>query len=313
MTTRVIAPRFGSVTDVVLETLDDVAPGDGRVAIAVRAAAVNPYDAKSILGLYGSDESRLPLKPGSEVSGVVTAVGADAVGPAGPIAVGDEVIAFRLVAGLADRVIAKAANVLPKPESLSFEEGAALMVAATTAWHLLESTRVGEGDRVLVHGASGSAGSAAVQLAVARGARVVGTASARNADLVRSLGAEWVEYGPGLADRVRAIWPEGATAALDAVGTDEAVDTSVELVDDLDRIATIASFQRGAAAGIHLLGAGGDPGDELRMAARLPILDLATAGRLHVRVAEAFPLERAADALALVAGGHPGGKVVLVP
>jgi NADPH:quinone reductase-like Zn-dependent oxidoreductase len=288
-----------------------VPPGEGKVAIAVRAAGVNPADAKSIAGVFGRNEAKLPLAVGSEVAGVVTEIGAGVTN----VAVGDEVVAFRVSGGFAERVVTAASNVFAKPAALSFEEASGLLLVGTTAWHLLEATAVTAGDRVLVHGASGSAGSAATQLAIARGAEVIGTASAHNADTVRARGATWVPYGDGLADRVRAVWPEGPTVALDTVGTDEAVDVSLALVADRGRIATINAFERGGAAGIRLLGGGpgADPGSAVRAAARQPLLDLAAEGRLSIPVAHTLPLAEAAAAVELANSGHPGGKVVLVP
>jgi NADPH:quinone reductase-like Zn-dependent oxidoreductase len=158
-------------------------------------------------------------------------------------------------------------------------------------------------------------GQMAVQLAVARGARVIGTASPARHDVVRALGAEPVAYGDGLADRVRALATDGVDAAIDTVGTDEAVDVSLELVADRNRIASIAAFARGAAAGIKLLGGGpgADPGDEIRDAARLELIDLVAAGALSVSVAATYPLTEAAAAHRAILTGHTTGKIALVP
>ena len=184
-----------------------------------------------------------------------------------------------------------------------------------TAFHLLEATQVGEGDTVLVHGAAGGVGRMTAQLAVGRGATVIGTAAASRHDELRELGIVPVTYGDGLADRVRAAAPDGVDVALDTVGTDEAVDVSLELVADRGRIATVAAFGRAGEAGILLLGngPGADPGTELRQAARLTLTDLAEKGELDVAVAASFPLSDAASAHRLVGEGHAGGKVVLVP
>ena len=315
MSRAILAPQYGEPSILEFVEVPDPAPGEGQVVIAVRAAGVNPADLKQLRGQFGRDEASLPLRLGSEISGVVTQVGADAIGPAGPITVGDEVVAFRVSGGYAERVIAKASAVLPKPPTLGWEQAAGLFGVGVTAFHLLEVTGVTAGDRVIVHGASGGVGLMTVQLARLRGASVVGTASAANQELVRSYGAGSVVYGPGLVDRLRAVLPDGADAALDTIGTDEAVDASVALVADRDRIATIAAFERGGEAGIHLLGGGpgADPGNALRMGSRGTLLELAAAGRLDVRVGRAFPLARAADALELIASGHPGGKIVLLP
>lgn len=289
-------------------------PGPGEVVVAVRAAGVNPSDLKQLAGLFGAAEP--PFRLGAECAGVVVALGPDTdAGATGPLAVGDDVVAFRAKGAFADEVVVPAGSVFPKPRPLSFEEAAGLLLTGTTAAHLVAATSVGPGDRVLVHGASGSAGAATVQLARRRGAAVVGTCSPRNDELVRGLGATPVAYGAGLADRVRAIWPEGPSVALDCVGTDEALDVSLELVADRDRIATIANFDGGGAAGIRLLGGGpgADPGSALRAAARAELVALADAGEFVVPVGPVVPLADAARAFELVARGTGGGKVVLVP
>jgi len=155
----------------------------------------------------------------------------------------------------------------------------------------------------------------AVQLAVARGATVIGTASPARHDLLRELGAHPVAYGDGLAGRVRAAAPDGVDAALDLIGTDEAVDVSLALVSDRARIATIAAFARGGEAGIKVLGngPGADPGTEIRDAARLELARLAGDGSLRVFVTQTFPLAGVADAHRAIMGGHVTGKIALIP
>jgi len=174
----------------------------------------------------------------------------------------------------------------------------------------LTNTVVGTGDTVLIHGAAGGVGLLAVQLAVARGASVIGTASPARHDQLRKYGATPVAYGTGLADRIRAIGP--VDAALDLVGTDEALDTSVELVTDRSRIATIAGFGRAAELGIAAL-SGADGGQAIRDAARPELLALARDGKLEVIVDRAFPLDEAAEAHRYLQTGHARGKVVLLP
>ena len=155
----------------------------------------------------------------------------------------------------------------------------------------------------------------AIQLATDRGATVVGTASPARHDLLRDFGAIPVAYGEGLAERVRAAAPQGVTAALDLVGTDEAIDVSIALVADRKRIATIAAFRRGLELGIKVLGGapGADPGTAIREAARLELARLAGQGRLRVLVDRSFPLENAADAHRLSMAGHVSGKIALIP
>ncbi|RBY82899.1 NADP-dependent oxidoreductase [Geodermatophilus sp. TF02-6] len=315
MTRVVEAAAYGGpeVLTVVEAPVGD--PGPGRARVAVRAAGVNPADWKSYTGAFGADPDRLPLRPGYEVAGVVTAVGPDAVGPAGPLAVGDEVIGFRVSGGYAAELVVPASALVPKPAPLGWEPAAGLMLAGATAVHALTATGVGAGDTVLVHGASGGVGLMAVQLAALRGARVVGTVGPDSADLVRRFGAEPVRYGEGLAERVRAVAPDGVDAAVDAVGTDEAVDVSLELVPDRQRIATVVAFARGAAEGIRRLGGGpgADPGTQLRDAARTELAELAGAGRLEVVVAGAYPLDEVAAAHRRGMAGHTHGKLVLLP
>ncbi|NUR29371.1 MAG: NADP-dependent oxidoreductase [Catenulispora sp.] len=290
-------------------------PGPGQVRIAVRAAGVNPFDYKVYSGGFGTDPARLPMRLGTEAAGVVTAVGADATGPAGPVQVGDEVIAYRAAGAYAAELVVPASSVVPKPARLSWAQAGGLMAAGVTAVHALEAIGLGKGEKVLIHGAAGGVGLAAVQLAVARGATVLGTASRAKHDLLRDLGAIPIAYGPGLADRVRAAASGGVAAAADLVGTDEAVDVSVELVADRSRIATIAGFERGARAGIRLLGGapGADPGTEVRAAARLQLTAEAEAGRLRILIADTHPLREAADAHRQIMTGHITGKIVLVP
>jgi NADPH2:quinone reductase len=315
MSRVVVATAFGGPE--VLSVVEQPAgtPGPGEVLLEVRAAGINPADWKSYTGTFGTDPAKLPLRLGYEAAGVVTAVGADAAGPAGPLAVGDEVIGFRLQGAYASSLVVRAAALVPKPATLDWAQAAGLMLTGATAVHALTAIDAGAGDTVLVHGAAGGVGQMLVQLAVAGGSRVIGTAGSSGADLVRRMGGEPVPYGDGLAERVRALAPGGVTAAVDTVGTDEALDVSLELVPDRERIATIANFARGGEAGIKVLGngPGADPGTAVRDAARLRLTALVEAGRLEVVVAGSYPLEEVAAAHREGMAGHSHGKLVLVP
>jgi NADPH:quinone reductase-like Zn-dependent oxidoreductase len=311
MTRTVVAVAYGGPE--VLAVQDIVLPPGGpeQVLVDVRAAGTNPIDYKLYSGDMGADPAALPMPVGLEASGVVVTVAAPgAAGYTGALNVGDEVIVTNIRAGYSEQVIADAAEVGHKPAALSFEEAAGLLLVGGTAWHLLTKTKVGSGDTVLIHGASGGVGLMAVQLAVARGAKVIATSGPAGHEQLRELGAEPVAYGPGLADRVRAIGP--VDVALDLVGTDEALDTSVELVADRDRIATIAGFARAAELGIAVLTGAGD-GQAIRDASRPDLIALAAAGKLRVFVDKVFPLAKAADAHRYLQTGHAHGKVVLVP
>jgi NADPH:quinone reductase-like Zn-dependent oxidoreductase len=292
----------------------DEPPGPGRISVDIRAAGVNPVDAKVYSGSFGTSLP-LPMRIGMEASGVVTAVGDDAVGPRGAIAIGDEVILYRISGAYADRVVVDAAACVPKPPIMSFEAASGLMLTGATAVHALTVTAVGRGDTVLIHGASGGVGQMAVQIAASRGARVIGTASPARHDIVRALGGEPVAYGDGLAGRVRRLAPDGIDAAIDTVGTDEAIDVSLQFVTDRNRIATIAAFARGVDVGIKVLGGGpgADPGTEIRNAARLDLVDLVAAGTVAVSVAATYPLTDVRAAHTAILTGHTAGKIVLLP
>lgn len=314
MSRFVVATDFGGPEVLALSEEPDTRPGPGEVVLEVRAAGINPADWKGYGGAWGRDRSRLPMRVGSEAAGVVVDVGDGASGPAGPLAVGDEVIGFRLPGAYADRLVVPGRALVPKPAALDWAGAAGLMLAGATAVHALSATRVGVGDTVLVHGAAGGVGLMLVQLARVRGARILGTVGGDGADLVRRLGGEPVRYGAGLADRVRELAPGGVTAAVDAVGTEEALEVSLELVPDRRRIATLANFARGSEAGVQLLGGGpgADPGTEIRDAARLELARLVEEGRLEVVVAATFPLAEVAEAHRRGMAGHTHGKLALL-
>ncbi len=311
----VIAPAYGGPEVLAVTDRPTAEPGPGEARIAVRAAGVNPVDYKSYAGTFSRDLAALPIRLGLEAAGTVTQAGAGADGPAGPISAGDEVIAYRITGGYAAELVAPASALVRKPASLDWPQAAGLMLTGATAWHCLVATGVGSGDTVLVHGGAGGVGLMATQLAVGRGATVIATASEARHELLRELGAVPVTYGPGLAERVRAAAPHGVTAALDLIGTDEAVDVSLQLVADRARIATIAAFGRAGQAGIRALGGGpgADPGTEIRMAARPELARLAGEGQLRVLVSATYPLADAAEAHRAIMTGHTAGKIALMP
>ncbi|WP_372352107.1 NADP-dependent oxidoreductase [Streptomyces sp. KL116D] len=276
------------------------------VLVKVRAASVNPVDWKCRDGhLDAILDPVFPVIPGWDVSGVVVQPGVSVT----EFATGDEVIGyvredFLSRGTFAEYVAAPVRTLARKPRNLSFEEAAGLPLAGLTALQVLtRALEVGEGDVVLVHAAAGGVGSVAVQLARHLGARVIGTASERNHDYVRELGGEPVSHGDGLAERVRALAPEGVDAAFDTVGG-ETLRVSAELLAPGGRLASVAD---GA-----VLGLGGrycfvrpDATDLARLS------DLAEQDVLTVHVAKTFPLEEAAAAHELSARGRTRGKIVV--
>jgi NADPH:quinone reductase-like Zn-dependent oxidoreductase len=310
MARRWIATAPGGPEAFRYERYDVPPPGPGEVTIEVRAAGVNPADHKHAARGSAADYPR-PI--GYEVAGVLTALG-PGTGVAGDGgAVGDEVLAFRIAGGWATQVTVPAADVFAKPPSLTFAEAANLLLAGCTASEMLHVIRAEAGETVLVHGASGAVGVAVLQLAALAGVRVVGTAGEHRADVVRRFGGLPVAYGAGLAERVRAVAPDGVAAALDCVGTDEAVDVSLALVDDRDRVVTIAAAGRAQSDGFLAIAGSRPASKAYRDAVRPDLVRLAAEGRLVVPVARTFPLADALDAVDLIRTGHPGGKLALVP
>jgi NADPH:quinone reductase len=319
ITRAVVATAFGGPEVLSVIETPVARPGPGQVLISVRAAATNPIDYKLYSGAMGRDAARLPMRLGLEAAGVVTEVadGAEGIkGPGGPVRAGDEVVAYPIAGGYAADVTVPVSSVVTKPSTLSFEQASGLMLTGVTAVHALAAVgQPGAGETVLIHGASGGVGQMAVQLAVGAGARVIGTASQGNHALVRGLGAEPVTYGAGLEERVRALAPGGVDVAVDCVGGDEALDTSLALVTDHARIVTLLASPRAFESGLKVIGMapGADPGTEIRSAARLELARLAQDGQLRVEVEAAYPLAEAADAHRALATGHTHGKIVLVP
>jgi NADPH:quinone reductase-like Zn-dependent oxidoreductase len=312
MTLSMIAPAFGPPD--VLEPLEETVPppGPGEVTIDVRAVGVNMSDVLAVAGVVASP-ALLPRHPiGYEVAGTVSAIGPDTRIASGGGAIGDPVLAFRVVGGYAERLNVSAADVFRKPDALSFPEAANLLLAATTAAKLLRVTAVAAGDVVVVHGASGATGVSVLQQAAMLGARVIGTCSRENFPLVRRFGGNPVEYGDGLEKRIRELAPDGVQVALDCVGTDEALDVSFALVANRRRVMTTAAYPRALVEDMELM-IGTYPAESER-AARGRLIDLAAQGRLVVPVVRTYPLIRAAEALSFLAQGHPGGgKLALIP
>lgn len=288
--------RFGGPEVLELVDLPDPQPGPGQIRIRVRAAGVNPIDWKVRSGAMGGD---VPRQTGVEAAGVVDALG-DGVDD---VAVGDAV--FARAPGAAAE-LALSSFYAPLPTSLDFVAAAALPVAVETAARTLDLLGVGEGDTLLINGASGSVGVTAVQFARERGARVIGTAGADNQEYVRSFGAEPTTYGPGLVDRVRALAPGGVDRALDAAGGGALPDL-IELTGSPERVVTIADYEGAQQTGVRFSG-----GDEDRAFGALRQASaLLAAGRLRVPVARTFPLAQIAEAHRVSESGHPRGKLVL--
>lgn len=295
-------------------TVDDVPEphaGPGTIRIAVRAAGLTPGEAALRAGrMRGAITLALPHILGVDAAGVVDEVGEGVTG----VARGDEVFGAVDLALLGGAAAEYAVLVAwhPKPSSLSWEQAGGAAANVETAVRTLDQLAVAAGTTLLIEGAAGGVGSVAVQLAVARGATVIGTASERNHGFLAELGAIATTYGEGLAGRVAALAPGGVDAVLDCAGKGS-LGELVRIAGGPDRVVTIADL-RGHEHGVLLSHTGGpnDPAtpryDGLAIAA-----GLANEGRFTVPVHAAFPLEEAAAAHELSETGHARGKIVLIP
>jgi len=305
MAEKWVATEFGSLDGLTKITAVTSAPGAGEITVAVRAVGMNPADVKGIQ--FGQDRAALPLPIGYEIAGVVTAVG-----PEVDRAVGTDVIAFRVTGGYATELTIRASDAFTKPANMDWAAAANLLLAGTTAADMLRVTAPSRGDTILVHGASGAVGVSVLQQARLAGVRVIGTASERTFGVVEEFGGTAVVYGDGLEERVRSLAPQGIVAALDCVGTDEAIDVSLALVLNRTKIVSIAAFARAAADGYQVVGGTMPESLAFRDSQRQRLVDLAAAGDLVVPVARTFRFDDAPEALELLASGHPGGKLALI-
>lgn len=297
--------EYGSADVLHPVDIDKPEPGPGQVRIAVRTAGVNPIDYKIRSGAAQQTfPVEFPAIPGLEAAGVVDALGEGVTA----LLTGDEVLGPTLTGAYAESALADTDALVIRPGSLSWEESAALPVAARTAYTVLEMLRLRPGQNLLIHGAAGGVGTLAVQFARARGLRVIGTASGPNHDYLRAIGAVPVEYGDGLADRVRSAAPDGMDGALDLMGKGDVLPVSIELTGSADQVVTIAD-PRAAEFGVRF--STGPAGVEQTRRALTAALALQTAGSLQLPVHRAYPLAEAGDAQRESEGGHLAGKIVL--
>jgi NADPH:quinone reductase-like Zn-dependent oxidoreductase len=293
----------------VLKLTDDAPEpkvGPDFVLVRVKAAGVNPVDWKIREGkLDGLFQTDFPVIPGWDLAGVVERAGA-AVSEFCP---GDEVIGYvredHVGRGTYAELVAAPVRTLGrKPGRLSWAEAAALPLAGLTAYQALtKALGVNEDDTVLIHAASGGVGSFAVQIAVAKGAQVIGTASPNNHDYLRKLGAEPIAYGDGLVDRVRRISPGGVSAALDLIGG-EALEVTPGLLTPTGRWASIVDPSVTERGGRYVF----VRPDATDLSALASLVD---DGRLTVPLAATFPLAEAGEAQRVSASGHTRGKIVV--
>ncbi|MFH9662170.1 NADP-dependent oxidoreductase [Streptomyces sp. NPDC017248] len=294
---------FGGPEVLELMELPTPEPGPGEVRVRVKAAGAQPTDCAVRQGWSPPGFTlAFPHVTGGDFAGVVDALGTGVTG----FSPGDEVLGYRTQLTYAEYVVAPADQIVPKPPALSWEVAGCLSASGQTAHTALEDLGVSAGETVLVNGAAGGVGTLAVQLAAARGAKVIGTAREENHAYLRELGAVPVAYGAGLAGRVRAAAPEGVAAALDTASA-EGLRVAAGLVGDRNRVGTVFAYDACAELGVRWL-------RSRRSARRLAELAALVAdGTLTVHIRKALPLARAAEAHRELDTGHGRGKIVLLP
>jgi NADPH:quinone reductase-like Zn-dependent oxidoreductase len=275
--------------------------GPGQIRIAVRAASVNPIDWKRLAGaMSGGQPLAGPEYLGNDAAGVVDEVGEGVTG----VSVGDDVF------GLGQGTQAESAVLdawAAKPPSIDWAVAAAAGVAGETSERGLRLLGIKAGDTIFVDGGAGGVGAVAVQMAVARGVRVIASASEANQDYLREIRAIPVRYGPGVADRVRAAAAGQVDAVFDVAGKTP-IEELIGLVSKPSQVLSIANFAAGQA-GARVTGGGAD---SRPMQALAEVAELLAQNKLVIKV-QTFPFDRAAEAYRISRGGHVRGKLVLIP
>lgn len=298
--------EYGEADVLSVREHDDPPVGPDTVLVRTTATSVNPVDCKIRQGyLQGAYPHHLPIIPGWDVSGVVEAVGPAVLTGLQP---GDRVFGYvrrdDVCWGTAAELVpAPERTLAPAPESLDLAEAAAVPLAGLTAYQsVIETLGVGVGDRLLVHAAAGGVGRFAVQIAAARGATVIGTASPGNHDALRDLGAsEVIDYHAGPVSQQLS---EPATAVLDLVGGDALADAPQQ-VRDPARIASVIEADTVQDMGGHYVFVRPER-DHLKS-----LVELIDGGRVRVDIAARYPLEQIADAHRASESGHTAGKILV--
>lgn len=290
--------RFGGPEVLEIVDLPEPHAGVGEVRVRVRAAGVNASDWKK---RSGQMDQELPQTLGYEAAGIVDEIGADVTG----VRLGDKVVGIG-GGGAAQAEFAVLSAWAPIPAALDFVGAAALPSTVETAARALDQLGVTAGSTVVINGASGSIGSAAVQFAVHRGARVIGTGSPATHDYLRSLGAEPVAYGEGMSNRVRALAPDGVDLALDVAGSG-VLPELIDLAGGAAHVITIADFPGAKRYGVRF-SRGNEGRAEYAIAQAMQLIE---DGTFRIPVGQTFPLEDVAEAHRVGESGAVRGKLVL--
>jgi NADPH:quinone reductase-like Zn-dependent oxidoreductase len=283
-------------------------PGDGEVLVEVKAAGINPGEAMIRQGfLHDRWPATFPSGQGSDLAGVVAEVGEGV----DTFAVGDEVLGFTdNRSSQAQLVVVPAGQLTAKPAPVPWEVAGGLYVAGTTAFAAVRSVALKPGDTVAIAGAAGGVGTIAVQLAKRAGASVLGIAGPSNDDWLAAHGVVAVNYGDGLANRLRVAAPDGRIDAfLDFFGGGYVELAVTELGVDPERVDTIIDFPAVERFGVKVEG-NAEAADATVLA---QLADLIAAGELDAPVAEVYRLDQVQEAFRTLEQRHTRGKIVLRP
>jgi NADPH:quinone reductase-like Zn-dependent oxidoreductase len=299
--------QYGGIEVLRVVEVDRPVPGPGQVLVRVVVAAINPGEVHIRTGaLHDRWPATFPSGEGSDLAGIVAETGAGVEG----FAIGDEVIGFTdNRASHAEFVVVEAADLIPRPADVPWEQAGTLYVAGTTAYAAVRAVAAGPGDTVVISGAAGGVGSIAVQLARHTGATVIGLASEANHEWLAAHGAIPVTYGEGVADRIRAAADGGKIDAfIDTFGADY-VEMALDLGVVPERIDTITDHRATEKYGVKT--DGNSAAGNAQVIAELAAL--IGAGRLEIPIAATYPLEEVRDAFRELERGHTRGKIVLRP
>jgi NADPH:quinone reductase-like Zn-dependent oxidoreductase len=295
--------EYGEVDVLKVEDVPPPEPGPGQVLVQVKAAGINPGEAKIRAGLLRARwPTTFPSGQGSDLAGIVAQTGPGVTS----VSAGDDVIGYTdNRASQAEFVVVEEQNLTAKPAGLPWEVAGSLFVAGATAYAAVRAVALTEGDTVVVAGAAGGVGSIAVQLARLAGATVIGLASAAHHEWLTGHGVIPVAYGDGVADRIRQLAGK-VDAFIDTIGADY-IELALELGVEPSRIDTIVRFDAVAEYGVKAEGSAA--GASASVLAELA--GLIAAGQLEVPIAGTFPLSGVQDAYRYLEQGHVRGKVVL--
>jgi NADPH:quinone reductase-like Zn-dependent oxidoreductase len=299
--------EYGGVDVLQVVEVPRPVPVAGQVLVQVKAAGINPGEAKIRDGsLHSRWPATFPSGEGSDLAGIVAEVGPGVTSTA----VGDEVIGFtHNRASHAEYVLAGEQDLTAKPAAVPWDQAGGLFVAGATAWGAVRALGLSAGEVVAVSGAAGGVGSLAVQLARRTGATVLGIASEANHDWLRAHDVVPVAYGEGLAERLLAAGSGKVDAFFDTFGANYVHLALEDLGIGPDRIDTIVFQEDTVRLGVKT--DGNMAGASAEVLAELA--GLIAAGELELPVAATFPLDQVRDAYTLLAAGHTRGKIVLLP